>query len=293
MVRSPGFAPAASQGRDRARPRRRASRPCTLQPLLASPTDLRVALLRTRWRRAGRTGDGPTATTCPTERWVPPAMIARCTLARRRARARRAHASKRARSRRRRPPRARRAASAARIALLSRARRGRSRRGLLVARDGDGARRARARMGVAAVSLGRGHAGALPSAATRPIRRSACWRAREPCRGRGRRRCRPRSTSSARARAPAMSRSGRRSPGCCPPPGPPRARSGRSGARYVEGLRRGSTASSSSPPNACATRCRSRRRVPRRGRVPRDPPRSQAEAGAQAFVACAPRIPAA
>jgi len=56
----------------------------TLQALVAqSPRDLRAALLLNEAEDAlGEPATGPVATECPTERWVPPAVVASCMLAR-------------------------------------------------------------------------------------------------------------------------------------------------------------------------------------------------------------------
>ncbi len=59
----------------------------TLQALLAqAPRDMRVALMLNEAQAAlGEPATGPTAADCPTERWLPPAILASCTLGARRA----------------------------------------------------------------------------------------------------------------------------------------------------------------------------------------------------------------
>ena len=51
--------------------------------LAQSPKDVRVALLLNEAQAAlGEPATGPTAADCPTERWLPPAILASCTLGR-------------------------------------------------------------------------------------------------------------------------------------------------------------------------------------------------------------------
>ena len=142
----------------------------TLQALLGqSPRDVRAALLLNEAEDAlGEPATGPIAANCPTERWLPPSILASCTLARA-ARARRDGARLQARAL---------AETAAGIApdeprLLARA-------GLVLCQLGAVDRgaamveRARRFMApgspalawaAAAVPLGRGHAGTLPTGA--------------------------------------------------------------------------------------------------------------------------------
>jgi tetratricopeptide (TPR) repeat protein len=169
MIRAPGFAPAQVAWAEvqldlgDAKAARGA-----LQKLLAqAPRDLRVGLMLNEAEAAlDEPATGPTAGDCPTERWVPPAIIARCTLARA-TRARRAGSRVEARGL---------AETAAGLApneprLLSRI-------ALALCQLGEVDRAAslleRARRAMApgapalawaeaALSLGRGHAGSLPA----------------------------------------------------------------------------------------------------------------------------------
>jgi tetratricopeptide (TPR) repeat protein len=174
MIRAPGFAPAQIAWAEieldlgDAKTAR-----ATLQKLLAqSPKDLRVGLMLNEAEVAlDEPATGPTAGDCPTERWLPPAILARCTLARS-TRARQAGSRVEARSL---------AETAAGFAADEPRQLARIALALcqLGAVDRAAALLERAHRAMApaapvlawadaALSLGRGHAGALP-AGTRPV----------------------------------------------------------------------------------------------------------------------------
>jgi hypothetical protein len=171
MIRAPAFAPARAAWAEvqldigDAKTARGA-----LQELLAqSPKDLRVALMLNEAEVAlGEPATGPLAGECPNERWLPPAVVASCTLARG-TRARRAGSRLEARAL---------VETAAGVApeeprLLARTALALCQLGA-VDRAAALIERARRRMAAgagtlawaeAAVSLGRGRAGALPAGA--------------------------------------------------------------------------------------------------------------------------------